>query len=343
MEAPFDRGEVDRASLDATERLRARLSGRSIEAQRAPRQRSMLPWAVAGGLLVFSAGMIANPWFERNVRDALPFSKDVVGEVVEAPAVESLQKRLTALEAKTGEAGDAVPVERLARTEAKIETSTDQIARDAERIDDLTAEVARLQATIAVEQAREAAATAVSVAAAERAQGLLTLVLVRRAVDGGRTLGPLETVMRQSFEARYPQAVQSVAALGAAPVTPASLRRDFAALRPSVDGKPASGARLSWWDTLTGAITSAVSSPEGDPAPTATDAAAAALARGDVAAAAAQVRRLPMPRSQAVTNWLSAANRYLLGSQALATLETAAVLAPAPVPVPVKTAEPAEK
>jgi hypothetical protein len=28
MEAPFDRGEVDRASLDATERLRARLSSR---------------------------------------------------------------------------------------------------------------------------------------------------------------------------------------------------------------------------------------------------------------------------------------------------------------------------
>lgn len=347
MDAPFDRGEVDRASLDATERLRARLSGRPMPAPQ-QRQRSVLPWVIAGSLFVFSAGMIANPWFERNIRNNLPFSESALPEsAIETTAVKALTDRLAQIEKRTGIATAPMPSERLARTEAQIETSSDQIVRESERIDKLTAEIATLSATIAADKARGEAATATAIAAADRAQGMLALLLARRAIESGRNLGTLDTVLRQSFESRYPQAVQSVSALGAAPVTVASLRRDFNAMRPAIGARPADGGRQDWWQTLTATVRDAVSRPSADTPLAPPEAAAAALVRGDVATAAAQLRRLPGTRPVAVSNWLASADRLLAGNAALATLETATLLAPAapapatlPAVAPVKTAAP---
>jgi hypothetical protein len=325
MEAPFDRGEIDRASLDATERLRTRLSGRPIAAPQ-QRGRSVLPWVVAAALFVFAAGMIANPWFESTVRSQLPFAQRVAGS--DEPAeVKALNERLALLEARTASVAAPAPSERLARTEAQIETSTDQIARDAGRIDKLTADLAALSATVNAEREQSQAATAQAVAAADRAQGMLTLVLVRRAVDAGRPFGALDAVLRHSFEARYPQAVQQVSALGAAPVSLGSLRRDFDALRPAIGARPVAGTRQGWWDTLTTTMMDAVSRPAADAPP---EAAATALARGDVQAAANHLRRLPAPRPPALSVWLAAADRLQAGNAALATLETAVVLVPAP-------------
>ncbi|OYU16083.1 MAG: hypothetical protein CFE37_01665, partial [Alphaproteobacteria bacterium PA4] len=154
MDAPFDRGEVDRASLDATERLRARLAGTPRAAPPPPR-RGSLAWIAVAMLFVFALGLIANPWFESTVRSRLPFAA--------APAantdVAALQARIAQLEGRAPAAAP-MPSERLARTEAQIETSTDQIARDAERIDRLTADVAALTATMAADKARGEAAIA---------------------------------------------------------------------------------------------------------------------------------------------------------------------------------------
>jgi hypothetical protein len=328
MDASFDRGEVDRSSLEATERLRARLSGRPPAAA-APRRSSVLPWVVAGGLFVFTAGMIANPWFESRVRSQLPFVAPAA-----APAssdVGTLQARIAQLEARTGPAAAAMPVERLARTEAKIETSTDQIARDAERIDRLTSELAGLSATIASERARSEAAITTATTAADRAQSMLVLVLARGAVEAGRPFGGLDPLLRQSFGARYPAAVKAVTALGAAPVTPANLRRDFDALRPAIGVAPAAGARVSWWDALTNTVSSVVSTTPTATAPM--PAAAAALQRDDVRSAALQLRRLPGPRPAALTSWLAAADRLIAGQDGLAVLEASAVLPP---PAPAK-------
>ena len=332
MDAPFDRGEVDRASLDATERLRARLSGRPAPAPQ-PRQRRILPWVIAGGLFVFSIGMIANPWFERSIRTNLPF----VTAQADDPAVTdaALTERLNRLEKRTVAA--PMPSERLARTEARMETSSDQLVREAERVDKLTAQVATLSATLAADKARSETATATATAAADRAQAMLVLVLVRRAIDAGRPLGPLEPLLRQSFDPRYPQAVQSLSALGAAPVTPASLRRDFDAMRPAIGAPAATGTRQDWWQALKSTVGNAVSRPtEASQAPA--EAAASALARGDVTAAAGHLRRIPGPRPAALTNWLAAADRLLAANAALATLETATILAPpAPAAPPSKT------
>ncbi|PZN96490.1 MAG: hypothetical protein DCF31_03490 [Alphaproteobacteria bacterium] len=324
MDAPFDRGEVDRASLDATERLRARLSSTPRTSQQA-RPRSSLPWVIAGGLFVFVAGMLANPLFESTIRSRLPFAAEILPATTAETDLTALQSRLAQLETRAGVASEAAPVERLARTEARIETSTDQIARDAERIDRLTADMAALQATVAAERARGEAAAGTAITAADRAQAMLTLVLVRRAIDSGRPLGALDPVLRRSFEARYPQAVQQVVALGGNPVTLGSLRRSFIALRPAIGGRPAANGQLNWWDALTTTIADAVSRPASN---SIVDQAGAALDRGDIAGAAALLRR-QSPRPAALAAWLSAADRWQIGNAALATLETTTALAPA--------------
>lgn len=323
MDAPFDRGEVDRASLDATERLRARLSSRPVAPPARP-ARSFLPWAIAGALFVFVAGMIANPWFEAQVRDKLPFTAAVASKPADNAEIAVLRQQLARLEAP---AAAPPPSERLARTEARIETSSDQIARDAERIDRLTAEIATLSATQEADRARTEAANANAVAAAERAQAMLTLVLVRRAVDAGQPLGPLDAALRRAFEASQPDAVKAVAALGTAPVSLASLRRGFNNLRPIIGVRPTADQRQNWWETLTTTISAAVSSPAPGSPLAAPEAANAALARGDYVAAANHMRRLPAPRPQALANWLAAADRLQAGNQALAMLETTTLLA----------------
>jgi hypothetical protein len=326
MDAPFDRGEVDRSSLEATERLRARLSSRPINPAPAPR-RSILPWVLAGGLFVFVAGMIANPWFESSVRGRLPFAQGkIVADTGELAAIDA---RLARIEGAAQVASPVVQTERLARTEAQIETSTDQLAREASRIDKLTSEVAALSAKLETEQARGEATAAAAQAAAERAEAMLTLLLVRRAVDAGRPLGSLEPPLRRAFEQRYPDAVKAIVTLGGAPVTPSSLQRDLKAMTPALTGRPAAGAKVSWWDALTGTISAAIApSPAGSGPQGPIDAANVMMARGDVAGAAAQLRRLPGPPLPALTNWLAAAERWQAGAAGLATLETAVVLAP---------------
>lgn len=311
MDAPFDRGEVDRASLDATERLRARLSGRP--ATPPPPRRSVMPWVLAGGLFVFTAGMIANPWFERSIRTRLSFD----------PAAETTTPAPTAVPVVAVAVAEPA-AERLARTEARVDASVDQLEHDAERIDTLTRDVAAIEARVDTEAERTEAASAAAVAAADRAQGMIAILLTREAIDSGRRLNGVEAVLRQSFEARYPQAVAAISVLGAAPVTVPALQRDLARLNFAV-----AGARLDWWQTLTASVRTLVTRPAGA-SQTPHDAASAALARGDVAAAANHLRRLPEPKSSAVMAWLAAADRWQAGMVALTTLETAAIVAPVP-------------
>ncbi len=330
MDAPFDRGEIDRASLDATERLRARLSSPPIAPVPA-RRRGGFAWVIAGALFVFSAGMIANPWFEASVRDHLPYALADKPVVVPDPVVAVLQNRLATLEgqvaaSKGGPAG-RMPVERLARTEAKVETSTDQIARESDRIDRLSNAVAGLTARVDADRARTDAATAAALLVANRAEAMLTLVLVRRAIESGRAFGALDAALRRGFEARYPNAVMSVTALGAAPVTLAGLRGGLAAALPAAGtGISPAASRQSWWDVLTATL-----SPKTVAAPVSVSSglaarASVALARGDIVTAAAEVRRLPAPRPAAVSAWLDSVERLRAGMQGLSTLETASLL-----------------
>lgn len=332
METPFDRGEVDRASLEATERLRQRLAReRTRDGETGRGRLSLLPWALAGGVALFAGGMIANPWFEANVRERLPFAS---ADASRADAVTVLEARLAALETgpnavaadDANKEAKAPAEERLARTEAKVETSTDLLAREADRIDRLTADVAAMQALVETDRARGEAAMAAVTAAADRSEAMLAVMLARRSLEDGRALGAVEAPLRRAFEGRYPAEVRALVRLGEAPVSTTRLRRDLAALGPLLGDEPGSGQ--SWWGVFTARMQRLVQSTDSEAGPPPRSAADLALARGDVADAAAALRRLPTPRPAAVDRWLVAADRLAAGEAALRQLETAALIAP---------------
>lgn len=325
MNEPFDRGEIGESSLAATDRLRARLMAGS--GQRAPPpRRSALPWALAAAIAAFAAGLIANPWFEARVRDKLPF---LASSVPDGRTVSALEQRLALLEKKAPTA-PVVAAERLARTEARVESSTDQIERDAERIDRLNAEVSRLTARLAAEEARDASVMATAQGAVNRAEAMLTVLLMRRAVADGRALDALMPAAQRLFEPRNSDEVATLAALAAAPATEAALLRDLAALSRNA---PASG-RLNWWQALTGRIDAAFSGSVGAGA---LERAQAAGARGDLAAAAAALRSdTVLARDGRVRGWLAAAARLRSAEAALGVLEAAAAAPLAVEPVPAR-------
>jgi hypothetical protein len=325
MDPSFDRGEVDRASLEATERLRQRLAEERKTRAASARRPTVLPWIIVGSLAVFLAGMLANPWFEARVRDQLPFA---VASRAPAPSVaelQALQDRLALLEARPQVSEDAPPPnERLARTEARVETSTDLLAREADRIDRLTADFATLNARLEADRARDETATMAILSAADRTEAILAVILARRAFEEGRPLGAIDAALRRAFDVRHPAAVNALAAFGASPVRLADLRRELETM-PSLDGD-AGGRGRSWWDIFGTRVSRLIRPATDADLPPARSAAAAAMARGDVRAAAAQLRRLPAPRPAALDRWLVAADRYATAEEALRTLETAALI-----------------
>jgi hypothetical protein len=320
MNDAFDRGEIGDGSLAATERLRARLMAQR-EAPPQPPRRSVLPWAAAAALFAFAAGLIANPWFEATVRDRLPFAAPERTAPVD---ITPLEKRLAALE-KQAPAAPAVAAERLARTEARVESSTGQIERDAQRIDELTAEVARLTARLAAQEARDERVVATAQGAADRAEAMLTVLLLRRAMADGRPLDALMPTARRLFEPAHRDELAALAALAESPVTRAGLARDLQQLARG----PAGRARPNWWQALTGRVEALMSGTESD----ALDRARAAAGLGNLEAAVRALRADPaLPRDPAVRAWLSAAARLRSAELALAVLEAAAAQPLAPPP-----------
>lgn len=322
MTDPYSR-DNDRASMDATERLRARLSAGIASPLPARPARTVWPWVLSGALFVFLAGLIANPWFESEVRSRLPFSAALPAPDADAAA---LKLRLAELERRSNGAAAAMPAERLARTEARVESSTDQIARDAERIDALTAQLSALTARVDGEQARTAAIAGTAMAAADRAEGLLTLLMVRRAIEAGRPIGALEASLQRLFAARYPEAVKSVMALGQAPVSRAVLQRDLDRLATALKAGDSATRGQSWWDALTSSVSGLVSGPDARVVGP-IESAEAAMARGNVTAAAQALRRLPPAVRRDAAGWLAGAARLAAGEQGLTTLETSTLIA----------------
>jgi hypothetical protein len=326
MNDPFDRSDIGESSLAATERLRARLMAPGPARAQQTARRGGFAWAIAAALFAFAAGLIANPWFEQAVRGRLPFV--VAASSGEADA---LEKRLAALERARG-AAPVVPSERLARTEAKVESSTDQIQRDAERIDELNRQFARLAERLAATEARDASVVAAAQGAADRAESMLTVLLLRRAVEDGRSLDALLPATRRLFGEQYADEAAALEALSAAPATRLQLARQLAGLSDAGPG----ATRPDWWQAFMRRVETAFSASEGA-GPVAQ--AQALMVRGNVAAAAATLRRATALRGNAtVRGWLASADRLLAGDAALVALEAAAAAPlPAPAAVPART------
>ncbi|MBU6164640.1 MAG: hypothetical protein KGQ52_00755 [Alphaproteobacteria bacterium] len=315
MNDPFDRGEINEASLAATERLRARLMGQPATPAPGAARRSLLPWAVAAAVLAFAAGLIANPWFEQAVRGRLPFA------AATQPDQPALEQRLAALE-KRAPSAPVVAAERLARTEARVESSTDQLQRDAQRIDALAGQLADLAARLAAQEARDTSLITTAQGAANRAEAMLTVLLLRRALADGRPIDALLPAASRLFEAGDGDAVAALAALAAKPVTRAGLARELGVLADTSDVRP------NWWQALMARLDDAMS---GAAAQGPVAAARAAMVRGDVAAATARLRAAPALAGNAmVRGWLANAERLLAAEAALARLEAAATTPIAP-------------
>ena len=329
-----DRNDVDRATLDATARLRARLAAENARAQ-PTRKPAIWPWMIAGGLFVFTAGMLANPLFERTVRGQLPF---LAAENAHDAEIDRLGDRLAKLEKQPGATKpEEVPDERLVRTETGLLSARDLINRDARRIDTLTKDIASLSARLAAEQARREATTGTAEAAAARAEAMLTLVMVRSALADGRPLGALEGALNRLFGATQPQVVAAITAVGERPPTRDGLAARLDAFGSAL-GQRGTGQRLGWWQALGHSVSALVGSAD-DPVLLRVADAQARLASGDLAAATAQVRRLPAAQRRAARGWLDDADRLLAAERALATLEAGTLDALAsPVLAPVTPA-----
>jgi hypothetical protein len=321
MNEAFDRGEINEASLAATERLRARLMSAPASPPTAPR-RSVMPWAVTAALFAFAAGLIANPWFEQAVRGRLPFAQAAAG-----PDTRALEQRLALLE-KRAPTAPAVAAERLARAEAQVESSTDQLQRDAQRIDLLAGQLASLTARLAAQEARDAAVVTIVQGAANRAEAMLTVLLLRRALADGRPIDALLPAARRLFDASDRDAIAALSALAARPVSRAALARELGVLADNQ-----SDARPNWWQALRTRLDDAMS---GGTSLGPVSAARAAMARGDVVDAASRLRQAPaLARNATVRGWLADADRLIAAEAALARLEADATTPP---PAPAATA-----
>lgn len=201
-------------------------------------------------------------------------------------------------------------------------TSLDMLsAREASlsmRLGDLENRLAALQP-----QARAASGYAT------RAESMMVLFASRRALDRGLALGWIEPQLRQRFGETHPREVGTVIAASRQPVVLEELRQALDEVRPRLTGGDLSrGVWPSIRRQLGGLITLRREGTINPRAPERFDRARTLLDSGKVAAALAEVVRLPgAPAGEA---WIAAARRYVAARRALDLLEQAAISAPLP-------------
>ncbi len=273
----------------------------------APPRRSVFPWVLCAMLLAFALGLIANPWFEREVRSRIPGLQAAVTPDINAAKIEALTARIAQLEQAKAVSADP---QRLARVENRVETL------DTSR-DNTNAKLAQIDAKVDATAERADAALDTASEGVKRAQTLLLVATVRHALESGARLGALEQALRKTFPNQKP-AVDAVAAVGSAPVTLAKLRADFLRLQPAAP-RPAQG----WWASVKQGLGDMVQVRRTDtPVPTGLAArplAAQRLVAGDVAGAVTALGNSANPA------WAAEARRYLAGQRGLAALEAATV------------------
>lgn len=179
----------------------------------------------------------------------------------------------------------------------------------------------------------------VAVGSADRTEALVAAFAARRAIDRGVALGFLEPMLQQRFRAQ-PRAVGAIIAAARAPVTLAQLQSELEGLGTQLMGSPPD---QSWWTSFRQELGSLIvirsaDTPSTEPSQR-LDRAKRSLQAGDVAAAIAEVQR--MPGHDYAGDWVVKARRYALAHQALDLIETAALLEPhAPGEAPTATPQP---
>ncbi len=165
---------------------------------------------------------------------------------------------------------------------------------------------------------------------ATRAEQMMVAFAVRRAIERGQPLGPLEGQLRNRFGEAHGEAVAEILRAAQQPVTLEDLRLALDNLAPQLAGNPQEGL----WDKVRRLLGNLVVLRHADtPSPLPADRmrrARRALDRGDVEAALAEVAH--MPGVGTADKWVGAARRYVAARAGLAEIERAALEAPPPAP-----------
>jgi len=166
----------------------------------------------------------------------------------------------------------------------------------------------------------------VAVGSADRTEALVAVFAARRAIDRGVALGFLERMLQLRFPSQ-PQAVGVIISAARQPVTLTQLQSELETLGPQLMGAPPD---QSWWGAFRDELGSLIvvrraETPSAEPSQR-LERAKRWLQAGEVAAAAAEVQR--MPGHDHGTDWVIRARRYALAHQALDVLETTALLEP---------------
>lgn len=180
--------------------------------------------------------------------------------------------------------------------------------------------------TVADAASRDAAGNAT------RAERLLLATAVRRELNRGLPLGPLETLLHSQFDADQPQAVAVIIAAARQPVTLEDLRAALDTIAPTLS---TGTMRDGVWPAVKRELSNlVVLRRESTPSPRPADRLTRTrrmLDAGNVEGAMAEVARLP--GAVAATSWLEAAKRYVEARRALSRLELTALPAtPAATP-----------
>ena len=168
---------------------------------------------------------------------------------------------------------------------------------------------------------------------ATRAESMMVLFAARRALDRGLALGWLEGQLRQRFGRSHPAQVATVIAAARQPIVLEELRQALDEVRPRLTGGDLSqGVWFSIRRELAGLVTLRREGTVNPQAPERFERARRLLDAGKVAAALAEIMR--MPGAPAGEAWIAAARRYVVARRALDALEMAAISAPLPSAAP---------
>lgn len=301
-----------------------RLAARSLSARKTRgspgKERSLWPWLIAGLLLALLLGMIASPWFERQVRSQMPEALQPEPLVAQDPRVDGLQSRLEKLEARPPVAPQSITGT----------APSDAIVPLASRIAALEAQAAALQSTDATMASRleqlavDLQRTSGAAEAGDRQVRDLFLVSVaRRMVESGRPLGPVLAALSARFSAQDAAAIDSLMRWSSVPHTRETLAARLKTMDATADVAAGAADAPGFWGRIMMRISGLVTVRDGTgPGPVESDGLAAArdaLEGGDVALAAAGLQRAPASASRDA--WLADAKALIAAEAALDRLE----------------------
>jgi hypothetical protein len=314
---------------------------------------------MTGLFAAFSGGLIANPWFEREVRSRLPdalqektpasiqagASADIAAlsqrlAAVEArPAAEipaDLSGRIAALEASRAVAGAAGPaaVADSAALDSRVAIIEGRIATAEATAQGAAQSANAVQATVMTLDGRLNAATAKLDRDGTALRAMAAAMALRGVVERGAPMGILDDSLALLVGSQSPDmlALRKVERGGP---TLASLRNSFQAARPTLL-QAAEAASGDWTDRALVQVKAlldvrpangATRNPTNMSADSMVPLVDERLARGDVAGAIAAVRLLPAAAQNRTRTWLAQANLYVQSRAALARLETQAITA----------------